>query len=91
VLNDRFGNELKYEIALHLATLSILHDYVNFGDSVSAARLIKSSLSPNESGASSEDTDDEKEDDADEEEKDLKRSTTASLINFKDIKYFITS
>ncbi len=29
VLNERYGNEIKYEIILHLATLSILHDNIN--------------------------------------------------------------
>lgn len=29
VLLERFGNELKYEMTLHLATLSILHSYAN--------------------------------------------------------------
>lgn len=29
VLFERFGNELKYEMILHLATLSILHSYAN--------------------------------------------------------------
>ncbi len=29
VIFERFGNELKYEMILHLATLSILHSYAN--------------------------------------------------------------
>ena len=69
VLNDRFGNELKYEIALHLATLSILHDHVNFNSSDQLLRNSNSSMK-SDSSSSLEDDDEE-------------LSQSRNLINFK--------
>ncbi len=88
MLNDRFGNELRHEIALHLATLSILHDHVNFSSITSATTTIQplkssstNSTSSSSSGSASTDGDNDEED-ADEC---LFEKSTSNLINFKDI------
>jgi hypothetical protein len=82
ILNDRFGNELKYEIALHLATLCILHDQVDLNNTArlknnakksSATSSVSSSLisSSNSSNGSIENL-----------------SVECNIVNSIDLKYF---